>query len=600
MEAAATESISHYREFLIILGAAGLVVPLFIRLGVSSVLGFLLVGILLNPDVLGQLTPAVPFLDALVIGNPDAIASMGELGIVFLLFLIGLEVSFERLKTMKRLVFGLGGLQVLLTTAVIALALRAFGLDAESAIILGAAMSLSSTAIVVQILSDEKRLGSQAGRASFSVLLLQDLAVIPILLLVSILAGETEGPVLKGIVLALAQAGLAIIAIVVVGRYALRPLLRLVASAKSADLFMAAALLIAVGAGAAALFAGLSMALGAFIAGLLLAETEYRRAVEAVIEPFKGLLLGAFFLLIGLGIDLDGLAQDPLPIILGAAVLIVGKAALLYLLARLMKVGHSVAFEAALLLGPCGEFAFVILGSAAAAGVLNTEHYRQALLVVSITMLALPFLAQLGRRMARQMRTMPAGHEELARPPEDHQPRVIVAGFGRVGHLIGTMLAEHKIAYIAVDNDAEVVARARKDGLPVYYGDAANAEFLRKCGLDDAVAVAVTMDSPARVDDVTRVARAHRSDLKIIARARDERHAMTLYAAGATEAVPETVELSLQLGESLLVEAGIAMGVAIASVHERRDAFRRMLGRPNRRETLDLARRRRRREKTLS
>ena len=255
MEAAATESISHYREFLIILGAAGLVVPLFIRLGVSSVLGFLLVGILLNPDVLGQLTPAVPVLDALIIANPDAIASMGELGIVFLLFLIGLEVSFERLKTMKRLVFGLGGLQVLLTTAVIALALRAFGLDAESAIILGTAMSLSSTAIVVQILSDEKRLGSQAGRTSFSVLLLQDLAVIPILLLVSILAGETEGPVLKGIVLALAQASLAIIAIVVVGRYALRPLLRLVAGAKSADLFMAAALLIAVGAGAAALSA---------------------------------------------------------------------------------------------------------------------------------------------------------------------------------------------------------------------------------------------------------------------------------------------------------------------------------------------------------
>ena len=361
---------------------------------------------------------------------------------------------------------------------------------------------------------------------------------------------------------------------------------------------MAAALLIAVGAGAAALFAGLSMALGAFIAGLLLAETEYRRAIEAVIEPFKGLLLGAFFLLVGLGIDFEGLAQSPLPLIAAGAALIVGKAALMYPLARLMRVTHSAAFEAALLLGPGGEFAFVILGSAAAAGVLSPEPHRQALVVVSMTMLALPLLAQFGRRMARRMRAaQPPGHEELARPPDDHQPRIIVAGFGRVGHLIGAMLDEHKIPYIAIDSDAALVARARKDGFPVYYGDASNAEFLRKCGLDEARAVAVTMDNPARVDDVTRVARAHRSDLKIIVRARDERHAMRLYAAGATEAVPETVESSLQLGKSLLVEAGIAMGAAIASVHERRDAFRRMLGRPNRRETLDLARRRRRRER---
>ncbi|MDP9138754.1 MAG: cation:proton antiporter, partial [Pseudomonadota bacterium] len=439
------------------------------------------------------------------------------------------------------------------------------------------------------------RLGTQAGRASFSVLLFQDLAVIPMLLLVSILGSETKGPVVQGIFLALAQAGLAILVIVMVGRYALRPLLRLVASANSADLFMAATLLIAVGAGAAALFAGLSMALGAFVAGLLLAETEYRRAVEAVIEPFKGLLLGAFFLIVGIGIDFAGLAQNPLSLIGAGAGLILGKAALIYPLARLMKVPHSAAFEAALLLAPGGEFAFVILGSAAAAGVLSPGPHGQALVVVSLTMVALPFLAQFGRRMARRMRAALPAHEELAQPPDDHQPRIIVAGFGRVGHLIGAMLEEHKIPYIGIDSDAALVARARKDGLPVYYGDAANTEFLRKCGLDEARAVAVTMDNPGRVDDVTRVARAHRGDLKIIVRARDERHAMKLYAAGATEAVPETVESSLQLGESILVEAGIAMGVAIASVHERRDASRRLLGRPNRRATLDLARRRGRR-----
>ena len=210
METTAADSISHYKEFLIILAAAGLVVPLFLKLGINAVLGFLLVGILLNPDILGQLTPVVPALDALVIANPEAIASLGELGIVFLLFLIGLEVSFERLKTMKRLVLGLGGLQVVVTAAAIAAVLGALGFEAEDAIILGGATSLSSTAIVVQILSDDKRLGSQAGRASFSVLLFQDLAVIPMLLLVSILGSETKGPVAQGIVLALAQAALAI------------------------------------------------------------------------------------------------------------------------------------------------------------------------------------------------------------------------------------------------------------------------------------------------------------------------------------------------------------------------------------------------------
>ncbi len=595
----AAEGISHYKEFLIILGVAGLVVPLFLRVGVNAILTFLIVGILLSPDLMGQLATSFPAFDALIIANPANVASLAELGVVFLLFLIGLELSFERLMTMRRLVFGLGGLQVAVTITVIAVAAGLMGFDIDAALIAGAALSLSSTAIVVQLLSDAKRLGSQTGRTSFAILLFQDLAVIPLLLLVTILGRDTNGPVLQGVVIALAEAALAILIIVGVGRFGLRPVLRMVAGTNSSDLFMATTLLIAVGTGVAASMAGLSMALGAFIAGLMLAETEYRRAIEAIIEPFKGLLLGTFFLLVGLSIDLAGLAQNPWRIVAAAVVLVALKSAIIYGLARLFRVGRSAALEAAVLLGPCGEFAFVILGAAAASGLLTAAANRDALLIVTITMIAIPLLARIGSRIANIMRQPLTRAEEAVVPlPADHQPRVIVAGFGRVGHLIGSLLDEHKIAYIAVDQDAELVSRERRNGFPVYYGDAANPEFLRKCGLAEARALAVTMDNPVRVDDVTKTARAERADLKIIARARDERHAMKLYIAGVTEAVPETTESSLQLGEALLVEAGIPMGLAIASVHERRDASRKLLGRPNRREALDLARKTMRRRKT--
>jgi voltage-gated potassium channel Kch len=376
-------------------------------------------------------------------------------------------------------------------------------------------------------------------------------------------------------------------------------LLRLVAGTNSSDLFMAAVLLIAVGTGVLANFAGLSMALGAFIAGLTLAETEYRRAIEAIIEPFKGLLLGAFFLLVGLGIDLNGFIESPVRILAITSALIIAKSAVTYLLARQFKVNQAAALESSLLLGPCGEFAFVILSSAAALSILPNAMFSETLLIVSLTMAAIPFLSILGKQLIKRTKKLQGSSPEtLEAPPDDHQPRIIVAGFGRVGHLIGSMLDEHKIPYIAMDADAALVARERRAGFPVYYGDAANTEFLKKCGLADAKAIAITMDNPSRVDDVAKTARAERNDLKIIARARDERHAMRLYAAGVTEAVPETIESSLQLGESLLVEAGIPMGLVIASVHERRDTFRKLLGRPNRKQELNMERKRLRREKT--
>lgn len=589
-----------YKEFLIVLGVAGLVVPLFLRVGVNAVVAFLVVGIILSPDVMGRLAQNVPALEYLAISEPENLGHIAELGVVFLLFLIGLELTFERLNTMRRLVFGLGGLQVVVSFAMITAAALAAGFPPTTALIAGAALSLSSTAIVVQMLSDAKRLGSQTGRTSFAILLMQDLAVIPMLLLVPILGQRVEGNLGISLLLALGQAAVAVALIILVGRFLLSPLLRMVARAGSADLFMAATLLIAVGTGAVANLAGMSMTLGAFIAGLMLAETEFRRAIEAVIEPFKGLLLGTFFLVVGLKLDLDMLFAAPVYTLGIAAGIVLLKSAIVYLLARAFRVNRGAALETAMLMGPCGEFGFVIAAAALSTSLIDDNASRNIVLVVTLTMIALPFVARLGARLTQGLRQRAKVAAADTPLPEDRQARVIIAGFGRVGHLIASMLDEHKVGWLAIDSDADLVARERKNSLPVYYGDATNAEFLRRCGLAEAKALAVTMDNALRADEVVKAARAQREDLKIIARARDERHAQKLYEAGVTEAVPETVESSLQLGEALLVETGVPMGLAIASVHERRDGFRKLLGRPNRKQELELSRKRLRRDSGLS
>ena len=579
----AVESVTSYKDILIVLGAAGLAVPVLRRIGINTILGFLIVGVVLSPGILGRLATPVPFLENLKLSHPDELAAFAEFGVVFLMFLIGLELSLQRLLTMKRLVFGLGGLQVLFSAVVLTALMRWLGFNDREALILGLALSLSSTAVVIQIFADEKRIGSQAGRASFAILLMQDLAVIPILLLVKISGDSSRNLIFEDVLIAFAQAGIAAIIIVLIARYALRPFMRLVASTQSSDLFMAAVLLIAVGCGALATWAGLSMSLGAFIGGLMLAETEYRRAIEATIEPFKGLLLGSFFLLVGLGMHTDGILHFPFYILGLAVLLITIKATIIFSLGKAFHLSHRVAFETAMLLGPCGEFAFVVIAAAKALGLFASPETANMLLIVTLTMMAIPVLAQLAQGALQKTSLAELEPQDW---PSHLATHVIIAGYGRVGALIGTMLDEHKIPFIAVDGNVSVINAARKTEARTYFGDASNPEFLRKCGLASARALAVTMDNPARAEEIVKMARAERADLKIIARARDERHAARLYEAGATEAVPETIEASLQLGEALLVETGVPMGLAIASVHERRDGFRKLLGRPNRKEIL--------------
>ena len=373
----------NYKEPLIFLATAGLVVPLFRRLRVSPVLGFLIAGALLGPYGIGKLTTTWPWLGALTIGEVEKAAHLAEFGVVFLLFMIGLELSWERLVRMRRLVFGLGAAQVALSTLVLTL-LIAVWMDMQlgPALIAGAALAMSSTAIVIPVLSERKRLNRASGRASFAVLLFQDLMVAPLLFIIPLL--ESKGAPVSGMRLfwTWAPAVAALFVLVFGGRVLLRPLFHLVATARSTELFVAACLLVVVGASVASAAAGLSMGLGAFVAGLLLAETEFRREIEVTIAPFQGLLLGLFFLTTGASLDIGRVFQNPLTILGVAAGLIAVKAAIIYVLARRFRLGAPVAREVALLLAPGGEFAFLMLGAAIAAHVVPWVEGVDLMIVV--------------------------------------------------------------------------------------------------------------------------------------------------------------------------------------------------------------------------
>ncbi len=567
---------SLFQEILIVLAAVSLVIPLFHRLKASPVLGFLLIGMVLGPNAIGALLRGVPGLEWIVLSDREQLGTMAEFGIVFLMFMIGLELSFERLILMRRLVFGLGPLQVVLAAAAVASGAALLGVARNEAIVIGLALALSSTAVVIQVLSDEKRINTTTGRTAFAILLFQDIAVVPILFAVTILGGVTNGAgdALGSFGLALGQAALAVAAVIAAGRLLLRPLFRSVARTKSPEVFMAASLLVLLGASLATAAAGLSMAMGALLAGLLLAETEYRRQIEVLIEPFKGLLLGVFLISMGMTIDLARIAAEPV-LVLGLAIgLVAVKGGLTAALSRLYNIPWRAAIQTGLLLGPGGEFSFVVLGAAAAVGVLSGAAGDLALILAALTMASTPLLSALGKRLAVRVAAQPVVNTDLLAVFDlQDAPRVIVAGYGRVGQVVADMLKVHDIDFIAVDSDADVVAKARKDGARVYFGDATNPVFLKRCGLDMARALVVTMD-PAGADEIVATARKERDDLLIVARARDARHAGRLYAKGATDAVPETVESSLLLSETLLVDIGVPMGPVIASIHDRRAQFR--------------------------
>ena len=552
----AHHGLPYLREILIFLAAAGLVLPVALRLRVNPVLGYLAVGGAIGPFGLGLWAADMPLLSHLVISDLEGVRTLAELGIIFLLFTIGLELSLDRLWAMRRLVFGLGGLQVCVTAAAIAAVALAFGNPVPAATVFGAALALSSTAIAMQILVQSRRLATPLGRTSFSILLLQDLAVVPIMLLVGMLAAQPGGGVTADVAAALAKAALAIGAIYALGRLVLRPVLHLVAQARSREMFMAAILLVALGTALMTAAAGLSMALGAFLAGLLLAETEYRHEIEVDLEPFKGLMLGLFFVSVGMGIDWRLVAEMPVRLIASVVGLIALKAAIVAALCRAFGLPRHTAIEAGLLLGHAGEFAFIVIGMALTLGLVQDAAGQFMLIVAGLSMLATPPVAALARRAAAGLERS-ASAAAAAEPIEPLDGHVVVAGFGRVGRMLAAALQAEAVPFVAVDPDPGTVARGRADGLPVFFGDASRLDMLERAHVAAAAGVVITMDDFAAAERIVRGIRLRWSSVPIYVRARDSAHARLLIAAGASSAVPETVEASLQLAGRVLEGLGV-------------------------------------------
>jgi CPA2 family monovalent cation:H+ antiporter-2 len=532
------------RDVLVILLAAVVVVSVFRRLRASAVLGYLVAGVIIGPHSLG------------LIRDVGATAILGQFGVVFLLFSIGLELSIERLVALRRYVFGLGAAQVVVTALIFWAVLRALGLDSAAALIVGSGLALSSTAVVLQILVERRELGTPHGRVAFAVLLLQDLAVVPLLTLVPLLARH-EASVLTALGSAFLKAAAALIVILALGRLALRPILRLVARDGTPELFTGIVLLVVLGVGWLTEQVGLSMALGAFLAGLLMAETEYRPQVEGDIQPFRGLLLALFFMTVGMGLDLE-LLERQWPLLVGLLLaLLAVKATILLALSRAFGLPLAVAAGIALMLAQGGEFGFVLFSLAWQAGAISAEVAQVAVLVVGLSMAATPVLLASSRHMLRRLeRPSDQPHDALVANTSEMNDHVVIAGFGRVGKTLGILLDSQFIRYVALDLDPELVAEARQRGLPVFYGDASRAEVLKAAGIERARMAVSTLNDPDAASRAVHVLRGQRTSLPIIARAHDISQCERLVRAGATVAVPEIVEGSLQLGGVLLRQLG--------------------------------------------
>ncbi|MBN9430955.1 MAG: cation:proton antiporter [Bosea sp.] len=550
------EHVADGRQLLVFLVAAGIVVPLFQHLKLGVVLGFLIAGIIVGPGGFGHLVPLNSLFGYATITDVGQLQAFGDLGILFLLFTIGLELSFARLGSIGRLMLGAGGLQVALATAAIYATAALTGFEFDDSLVFGMAFALSSTAIVTQSLAERRRLGTPVGRTALGVLILQDLMVVPIVIVVGILAqpGASVGLALvKGV----AIAGVVVVAVVLLGRTIVKPLMRFAGATGNRTLLIAITLLIIVVAGFITANAGLSAALGAFLAGLLLSETEYRHQIDVEVEPFKDLLLGLFFMTVGMTIDVAAVLGQ-LPIILaGLAVLFIVKLAFGYLALRVTKLDRAASVETAFILCGAGEFAFVVFTLAVRDGVVSAEIGRLATTIAAISMVLTPVMGALGSRLAKRL----AAHDAEARsgvgsdqPFADH---VIIGGFGRFGATVAKLLSAEDIAHVALDLDAEHVMRAAREGQMVFFGDATRPEILARLGAERARAFVVTVDDAVISEMMVRTIREHWPAAIIHARARTVTHGRRLLDAGANDVVPEALEGSLQLAGNLLGDIGL-------------------------------------------
>lgn len=558
-------------EIVLFLVLAGVLIPLLARLRVNQVLGFLVIGCLFGPYGLGSFVADYSWLSHISFSRIEGVRVLAELGIVFLMFTIGLELSVERLIAMRHWVFGVGTMQVVVTGLVITAIAYYFGNSTESAVILGMVLSFSSTAVVMQLLVQRRELGTPMGRGVFSILLLQDLAVVPMIILVSLLGQSSGDAFLFAVVVAIVKAIVAIGGIYLLGRRAIRPLFHHLGISGQTDTFMALTLLAILGIAALTSLAGLSMALGAFLAGLLLAETEYRHEVEVTIEPFKGLLMGLFFMSVGMNVDPAAFIDEPIWLPLSVIGLILIKSVIAAISLRIGGLPLSSSVEGGLLLGQGGEFAFIIVATAIASELIDYEVGQFMLLVVGCSMIVTPLLSKFGSfaQLKIEQRWPSVKHDEPDWPA-DISGHVVIAGFGRVGQLVASVLDAQQVMAVIVEQDARLVRRWFGHRY-IVTGDASRSELLRKLHIDTAAAVIITMDHTAAAVRTVHAIRKEYPDVPIVARARDEQHAVSLRDVGATLVVPETLESGLQLSGFALSALGVSEETTMQILEKRRE-----------------------------
>ena len=551
---------THYlQDILILLAAAIITVPLFQRFRLGSVLGYLVAGAIVGPWGFG-------FIDEI-----REIRHIAEFGVVFLLFLIGIELKPARLWAMRRMVFGLGSAQVMLTGLVIAGIALLFEQSLKSAVIIGFGLALSSTAFGLQILSERGEMGTVHGQAALSVLLLQDLAVVPLLTLVSLLAAEST--LLEGIEFAVLDAVVVITVVILAGRFLLSPVLRLVATSRTAEVFTAAAVFAVLGTAWLMQQVGLSLALGAFLAGLMMAESQYRHQVIADIQPFRGILLGLFFMAVGMSIDFGLLGRHP-ALIAGLVLgLLLVKSSILWALCRLMGIDTPNATRVAMLLSQSGEFGFVIFGLAAISGVLPEALFHILVLLVALSMTTTPLMANLCELLGRCLTRSLMPHDVNTEHIGTDRPHVIIAGFGRVGRRVAKILQSADTPYLAIDSNAERVREGRQDGFSVFFGDASQADVLKAAGAGEAGVLVCTLDREVPAVRLVNIMRQYYPQIAIHVRGRDRRHCDQLLKAGATIAISETLEASLQLGHAVLLAMGSPEEDTVALIRSFREEY---------------------------
>lgn len=551
---------------LILLAAMVVVVPVFQKFRSSPILGYLAAGMIIGPYGLA------------LIGDTKAAHTLAHFGVVFLLFMIGLELSFKRLRTLGSKVFGLGSLQVGVTGVLIAVLAWGQGLGVEAAVIIGAGLALSSTAFVLQLLVERGERETKYGLTTFSILLLQDLAVVPILILVTLLG--TEGGSFAATIGAAAwKGGLALLVVIVFGRFLLRPLYRVIAETRSSELFISTTLLMVLGMGWLMYSAGLSMELGALLAGLLLAETEYRHQIEADIKPFRGILLGLFFMTIGMGINILFIIDNLAIIALIVVGLLVGKTLITTILCRIVGIPAGSSIRTGLALSQGGEFGFVIFGAAVVLNLIADDVAQILLAVITLSMVATPTMFYLGKKIATYLQQQATDEQDLSNTElNEIHDHVIIAGFGRVGQTVARVLADAGIPYIALDLDQGRVAECRKQDMAVYYGDASQIHVLNAAGAGRANVAVITIDKANIANYAVMALRKSYPHLPIYVRARDRGHTKHLEEAGATAVVSEAAESSLQLGSIVLSALDICVDEIAEVIREYREDDYALLG----------------------